>query len=53
MGTFPGISQLLGGYFVACTRLLAAAVYGNELQWYKMYSRIGPVILDPAESAMP
>ena len=33
--------------------LSAAAVNGNELQWYVLYSRICPVILGPAESAMP
>ena len=32
--------------------LSATAVYGNEVQWYVLYSRIGPVILGPAESAM-
>ena len=57
-GYFSGISQLLGGKFVACTLLYymlsaAAAVYSNELQLHVLYSSIGPVILGPAESAMP
>ena len=33
--------------------LSAAAAYDNELKWYVLYSRIGPVILSFAESAMP
>ena len=33
--------------------LSAAVVYGNELWWYVLYSRVGPVILGPVESAMP
>ena len=38
--------------------LSAAAVNGNYLYWYILYSRVGPVILgpvilSPAESAMP
>ena len=33
--------------------LSAAAVYGNLLLLYVLYSRIDPVILCPSESAMP
>ena len=39
---------------VQCYSMLStAAVYGNELLWYVLYSRAGPVILGSAESAMP
>ena len=33
--------------------LSAAAVYGNKLYWYVLYSKIGPIMLGSAESAMP
>ena len=45
--------------FVTCTVLYyvlsAAAVYGNELMvcTIAIYSKVDPVILGPAESAMP
>ena len=62
MGTFPGISQLLWDWFIACKMLYynitlsAAADYGKFLMncnGMYLYSRVGPVILSPAESAMP
>ena len=30
-----------------------AVIQGNTVQWYVVYSRVDPVILDPAESAIP